>query len=160
MIKIKKIYVPKKFNLNKISYYDIAVCVLDSPASPKPCEISYAKPRPNTQVTIAGFGMLGNFDTGAQKLNDNRLRAGFNRIDGYQNQCMILSAKRNSYMTSAEYLIVGGDSGGGVFLDNKLVAINSYISAKNSRHPNGMWNEESGHTCLYFVHDWINTILD
>lgn len=158
-INITKIYVPKKFDLKKISLNDLAICELSSQASSKPCEISFIKPRANTQVTIAGYGMIGNFNTGALKLNDDRLRAGFNKIDGYNNHCIITSAKLGSILTSAEYLIVGGDSGGGVFLNGKLIAINSYISAKKGS-ARGYWNNEAGHTSLYYMRGWINTILD
>lgn len=158
-IKINKAYVPKIFDIKKVSRNDVAVCILSSQASSEPCEISFIKPSKNTQVTIAGYGMLGDFNTGSLKMNDNKLRAGFNRIDGYENQCMITSAKLGTKLTSAEYIIVGGDSGGGVFLNGKVIGINSYISAKN-RTPKGYWNDECGHTTLYYMKSWINTILD
>lgn len=104
---------------------------------------------------IAGFGITGTFKTGAI-ISDNKKRAGSNRIDGVQKDMLICSpsSSRDPKRTSLEFLIASGDSGGGLFIDNKLAGINSCVMAID-RPPQSRYNEESGHTRIQKFIPWI-----
>lgn len=105
--------------------------------------------------SISGFGITGTFKTGAI-ISDNKKRAGSNRIDGIEKDMLICSPSslRDSKRTSLEFLIAGGDSGGGLFIDNKLAGINSCVMAID-RPPQSRYNEESGHTRVQKFIPWI-----
>ena len=157
-IPVEKFFLKKEFTLKKFTKFDIALGKLSVKTDSPSVVMSFEKPEVGSLVTICGYGGLGNFDFGVMKNNDGKLRCGFNRIDSYDNHSIITSAKIGSILSSAEYLIVGGDSGGGVFYKGKLVAINSFISSKNGT-PRGVWNNECGHISLFYMKRWINTII-
>lgn len=105
---------------------------------------------------IAGFGLTGNFNTGAITSDKNR-RAGSNVVDRIYQDLLICDPSRNSSgeHTILEFFIASGDSGGGLFIDGKLAGINSCIIA-SGRSPKSKYNEESGHTRISKFIDWIN----
>lgn len=107
---------------------------------------------------IAGYGLTGNFKTGA-KVSDNKKRAGSNIID-YISDDMLVCSVRNTdkHKTSLEFLIASGDSGGGLFIDNKLAGINSCVMATGHKTPSSKYEEESGHTRISKFIPWINKI--
>lgn len=104
---------------------------------------------------ISGYGVTGNFKTGAI-ISDNKKRAGSNKIDKIEEDMLICSPSffRDSNRTSLEFMIASGDSGGGLFIDNKLAGINSCIMAID-RSPSSKYNEESGHTRIKKFLSWI-----
>lgn len=157
-IAVKKFFLNKAFDIKKFTKFDIALGKLAVKTNSPSVVMSFEKPKVGSLVTICGYGGLGNFDFGVTENNDGKLRCGFNRIDSYDNHSIITSAKLGSILSSAEYLIVGGDSGGGVFYKGKLVGINSFISSKNGT-PRGVWNNECGHVSLFYMKKWINTII-
>jgi hypothetical protein len=106
--------------------------------------------------SISGYGFHGTFITGA-KLYDDKKRAGSNVIDRIEDMMLICSPskKGDKRKTSLEFFIASGDSGGGLFINNKLAGINSCIMAVD-RAPSGRYNEESGHTRVSLFIPWIN----
>jgi hypothetical protein len=106
-------------------------------------------------ASIAGWGLTGNFNTGANK-SDNKLRAGSNIIDGISEDMLICSPSKygSDGHTKLEYMIGSGDSGGGLFIDGKLAGINSCVMAVG-RSPMSKYGEESGHTRVYNFLKWI-----
>lgn len=107
--------------------------------------------------SISGYGITGTFKTGA-KISDNKKRAGSNRIDSIDKDMLICSPSsfRDPKRTSLEFLIASGDSGGGLFIDNKLAGINSCVMAVD-RSPESRYNEESGHTRIQKFIPWIES---
>lgn len=105
--------------------------------------------------SISGFGITGTFKTGAI-ISDNKKRAGSNRIDSIDKDMLICSPSslRDKSRTSLEFLIASGDSGGGLFIGNKLAGINSCVMAID-RPPQSRYNEESGHTRIQKFIPWI-----
>ena len=65
------------------------------------------------------------------------------------------SVHSDKNITKMEFLIASGDSGGGLFIDNKLAGINSCVMAVD-RSPQSKYNEESGHTRVSKFLGWIN----
>lgn len=107
------------------------------------------------KCSISGFGITGNFKTGAI-ISDNKKRAGSNIIDSIEQDMLICSPSsfRDPQRTSLEFMISSGDSGGGLFIGNKLAGINSCVMAID-RIPSSKYNEESGHTRVQKFIPWI-----
>jgi secreted trypsin-like serine protease len=53
-----------------------------------------------------------------------------------------------------EFLIASGDSGGGLFIDNKLAGIHSCVMTVG-KNPQSKYGEESGHTRISNFIEWI-----
>jgi hypothetical protein len=109
----------------------------------------------NKICCMSGFGITGNFLTGAS-LSDNKRRAGSNMIDHIDRNLLICSPSRrgDKDYTSLEFLIASGDSGGGLFIDGKLAGVNSCVMAVD-RSPRSVYKDESGHTRISRFIDWI-----
>jgi hypothetical protein len=107
---------------------------------------------------ISGYGLTGNFRTGA-KTSDNKKRAGSNIVDYISDDMLVCSVRHiDTHKTSLEFLIASGDSGGGLFIDNKLAGINSCVMASGRNSPSSKYEEESGHTRVSKFIPWINKI--
>ena len=104
---------------------------------------------------MSGYGFHGTFNTGA-KFYDGKKRAGSNVIDHIEKDLLICSPSKlgDHKRTSLEFLIASGDSGGGLFIANKLAGINSCVMAID-RVPSSKYNEESGHTRISKFVPWI-----
>lgn len=105
--------------------------------------------------SIAGYGMTGNFSTGAHQ-SDDKKRAGSNMIDRTFNDVVVCNPSRRheKNYTSLEFFIASGDSGGGLFIDGKLAGINSCVMCSN-RSPNSAYGEEACHTRISKFIEWI-----
>lgn len=105
--------------------------------------------------SIAGYGMTGNFNTGAHQ-SDDKKRAGSNMIDRTFNDVIVCNPSRRheKNYTELEFFIAGGDSGGGLFIDGKLAGINSCVMCSN-RSPNSAYGEEACHTRVSKFIRWI-----
>jgi len=109
----------------------------------------------NKICSISGYGSTGSFSTGAY-IYDNIRRAGSNVVDRTDRDLLVcsVSPKGNSKHTSLEFLIAGGDSGGPLFIDQKIAGINSCVFAKKNK-PQSKYGEESGHTRVSKFVEWI-----
>jgi S1-C subfamily serine protease len=108
--------------------------------------------------SIAGWGFTGTFNTGA-KTSDGKRRAGSNIIDKIERKVLICSpSKKHEKSTELEFLICGGDSGGGLFIDSKLAGINSSVIGYDGKS-NSTYGDEGCHTRVSLYKDWIKKIL-
>ena len=103
--------------------------------------------------SLSGYGLTGTFATGAIK-SDNHRRAGSNILDGIINDLLICSPSGSGKKTSLEFMIASGDSGGGLFINNKLAGINSCVLAVDKK-PNSSYADECGHTRISKFISWI-----
>lgn len=103
-------------------------------------------------VTIAGYGVNGTFISGAVNSDEHR-RAGHNKIDRSERGVLICNPS-SANRFPLEFLIASGDSGGGLFIGNKLAGINSFIMAVDKK-PNGTYGDEGAHTRVSLYIDWI-----
>ena len=111
-------------------------------------------------VTLAGCGLHGTFNTG-HTFSDTQRRAGSNYIEGVRDSVLICtpSKGRSDRLTSMEFFISPGDSGGGLFIGNELAGIHSFIMA--SKHsPSSKYDEESGHTRVSLYADWVESQIE
>ena len=143
----------------KIGKHDIAVIKLQRPIRLDFYPSLYTGRDEVSKVcSISGFGFYGNFNKGSSHKNfDNKRRAGSNIISAIEKNLLICSTA-DSPQTTLEFLITSGDSGGGLFIDNKLAGINSCVFAKDG-NANSDYGDTSGHTRISDYHIWIkNTI--
>ena len=150
---ITKIIIHEKFEENDIGHNDIALCY-----SPEDFKLNFYTPlytdhnELGKQITIAGYGSHGTFLTGAKE-SDGIKRAGSNVIDGIEKSILICTPS-TSGKTALEFMIAPGDSGGGMFIGNKLAGINSFLMAKDKK-PDGTYTDESAFTRISLYADWI-----
>lgn len=107
--------------------------------------------------SISGYGMTGNFINGANT-SDGKRRSGSNKIDHIDKQLLICSPSRptSKDRTSLEFLIASGDSGGGLFIGDRLAGINSCVISMGSKPSvKSTYDTESGHTRISYYLDWI-----
>lgn len=103
-------------------------------------------------VTIAGYGLHGTFLTGAVK-SDRQRRAGHNRVEGLERAVVICRPNKVNRFP-LEFMIAPGDSGGGLFIGDKLAGINSFLMATDKK-PDGTYGDESAFTRVSLYTDWI-----
>lgn len=108
----------------------------------------------NKAITISGYGFHGTFHSGGQTI-DGKKRAGHNRIDRGERGVLICSPSVTSRMP-LEFMITPGDSGGGMFIGNKLAGINSFLMAVDKK-PDGTYGDESAFTRVSLYSDWIES---
>lgn len=104
-------------------------------------------------VTLAGFGVHGTFVTGG-KHYDNQRRAGSNKISGVERSILVCDPSKEN-KTALEFIITPGDSGGGLFIGNKLAGIHSFLMAVDKK-PDGTYTDECAHTRISLYAAWID----
>lgn len=155
---INKIIIHPKYKEDKFGYYDIAICVLNEDIGLDWYPDLYTKQNEIGKVCcISGYGMTGNFLKGAYKFDD-KLRAGSNIIDSVDRGLLKCSPSKIN-TTELEYCIASGDSGGGLFIDNKIAGINSCIMHDKGIMKSG-YGTESGHTRISDHIEWIKRTLE
>lgn len=154
-IEISKIFIPDEFEKN-FGYYDIALGKSSEDIELDFFPELYSKDDEVGKICcISGFGIHGTFNSGAN-LSDGKQRAGSNIIEYIDRHLLICSPSKpnDKKRTSLEFLIASGDSGGGLFIDNKLAGINSCVLATD-KNPNSTYGDESGHTRISVNLPWI-----
>lgn len=140
-----------------IGYHDIALVY-----SPKDFALQFYTPlytdhdEVGKAVTIAGYGFHGTFHTGMRE-NDGRKRAGHNKIESTEKAVLICTPSQTGKFP-LEFIITPGDSGGGLFIGDKLAGINSFLSAVDKK-PDGTYGDEAAHTRISLYADWVNTTI-
>ena len=152
-IKIINVIIEPEFT-SEFGYHDIAIGLCEQSIDLDFYPLLYDKDDEIGKVcAIAGFGITGTFNTGS-KINDHTKRAGSNIIDGIDRNLLICSPSGKGIKTELEFLIASGDSGGGLFIDNKLAGINSCVLAVDKK-PDSTYGDESGHTRISIHKEWI-----
>lgn len=105
--------------------------------------------------SISGYGFTGNFNIGA-KIYDGKKRAGSNTIDKIDRDLLVCSPsyRHHDDYTQLEFLIASGDSGGPLFIDQKIAGIHSLVMTAKKK-TESKYNEESGHTRISRFIKWI-----
>ena len=153
---------PKEF-LEKIhlSSFDIAICHLTKPINIDFYPELYESDDEAKKIcSIAGYGLSGTHRTGAVK-EDYKKRAGSNQIDEIINDNLLKCSLMGGDDTELEFLICQGDSGGGLFIDQKLAGINSCIyTSDKDKKLNADYKDCSTHTRISYHRVWLNTIME
>lgn len=153
---LNRIIIHKSFSVSKFGCADIALAYSEKPFNLKKYPELYKDTDEIGKIcTISGYGFTGNFIIGAKKY-DNKLRAGNNNIDSIDKDLLVCNASRKNEhnATHLEFLIASGDSGGGLFIDDKLAGINSCVFG-NSKALMSKYNDQSGHTRVSSFVEWV-----
>ena len=138
---------------------DISVGLLDNKIDIKYYPTLYENNDELNKVCgLSGFGMTGNFDTGVTK-SDGKKRAGSNIIQKIEQNDLLVCSVQDIPSTSLEFLIAGGDSGGGLFIDKKLAGIHSSIYTYGNIPPKSDRKTLSIHTRISKHKDWIRETI-
>jgi hypothetical protein len=160
-IKVKYSAFPSLFKLEKTAErWDIAVCRLEEEIKlgfyP---ELYRDKDEIEKVCSIAGFGATGNHDTGVTDRSLQK-RAGSNVIDAIINEMLVCTAG-SERITSLEYLIASGDSGGGLFINKKLAGINSNVATiYKDQKADSDKNDFGCHTRVSNHAEWIDQCIE
>lgn len=145
----------KNYNDNKFGTGDIAMGYIKEDLNlDKYPELYSDNDELGKRCDISGFGITGTFETGPNQTGDAKQRAGTNQIDYIENELLVCSPTKGKTKTVLEFLIASGDSGGGLFIDNKLAGINSCVFVSKGS-PNSKYGTESGHTRISKYIEWI-----
>jgi hypothetical protein len=113
----------------------------------------------NKVCQIVGYGKTGNGETGAT-LYDLKKRAGNNTVIAESDEFINFGFTKDCDI-DLKIMIAHGDSGGGVFIDKKLVAINAFVSAKQGdQDADSSYGDISGHIKISKIHSWIRSVLE
>jgi hypothetical protein len=155
---VSKVIYHELYHENNFGEYDLALGYVTEDIGlnfyPKLYE---TKDEINKVCSIAGFGLTGTFNNGIA-YSDNKRRAGSNVVEAIERKLLICTPTRHN-RTALEFLIGSGDSGGGLFIANKLAGINSCVMAGDGK-PDSTYGDESGHTRISLYIDWINKNIE
>lgn len=153
---IKKVLSHPDFKEESIGYADIAIGHSDEKFNLEYYPALYEDSNEIGKIcSISGYGFTGDFNTGA-KVYDSKKRAGSNTIDKIDRDLLVCSPsyRHNDDYTQLEFLIASGDSGGPLFIDQKIAGIHSLVMATKKK-TESKYNEESGHTRISKFIKWI-----
>lgn len=150
----KKVIIHKDFKTSETGYYDIAVAKLDKKINLEFYPKLYSeKNELGKKCSMAGYGYGGNFTTGSIARHDNVRRAGTNIIDEIEKHLLLCSVHTNP-KTDLEILTSSGDSGGGLFIDNKLAGISSIVISTDGKTDSD-YGDFCGHIRVSEYIEWI-----
>lgn len=152
-ILINKVICHKEFEKDGFWFGDIALCYTESDIGLDFYPELYDQEDEVGKIcSISGYGHTGTFHTGTIRL-DLKRRAGSNKIDKIEHDLLFCSPSLSD-RTELEFLIGDGDSGGGLFIGNRLAGINSCVTAIDKK-PNSTYNDNGGHTRISKFVGWI-----
>lgn len=158
-IDIVKIIIHKDFNSNIFGKHDIAVCLLsDRIGLDWYPDLYEDKNEIGALCSMSGFGSTGNFITGVNKYKIER-RAGSNFIDDAGDSIIFCSPSMSHKKTELEFLIAPGDSGGGLFIGNKLAGIHSGLIENKTEKKKAKYGAVSAHTRVSVYNQWIKDTI-
>lgn len=102
---------------------------------------------------IVGYGITGDGNSGAKTM-DSKKRAGSNIITSVNDDILICDMDKYTNSTELEFLISHGDSGGGLFIDQKLAGIHSGVIAEDKK-TDSSYGDQSIHTRVSKYIEWI-----
>jgi hypothetical protein len=155
--KALKVIVNPSFKEEDVGHSDIAICVCEGDFGldfyPDLYEDS---DEVSKVVSMSGYGMSGTFSTGSVR-SDKKKRAGSNIICRSERDVLVCNLKDKR--TALEFMIAPGDSGGGLFINNKLAGINSFVMAADGKTDSD-YGDECAHTRISKFLDWIRKNME
>jgi hypothetical protein len=152
---IKQIVIHNTYDYNKFGKDDIAVCLLSGDIGLEWYPDLYEDNNETGQIcSLSGFGATGTFISGV-KNGGGIKRAGSNFIDKADDYLLFCSPSVSYKITALEFLIAPGDSGGGLFINNKLAGIHSGVIEDKINKAKSKYGAVSAHTRISVYKDWI-----
>jgi hypothetical protein len=148
-----------RWDSNRVGPHDIAIGLLEQDIKLNFYPELYDKDdEVGKTCSLAGFGITGNYKQGS-KVHDDKKRAGSNIIDEIING-MLSTSVNSGKKTSLEFLIAHGDSGGGLFIDQKLAGIHSGIMTEDrDKNLNSDYKDHGAHTRISSNKKWIDAMI-
>jgi hypothetical protein len=167
--KASKVIIHKSFNKEK-TRADVALIKLEKNMTfDSYPELYEDQNEIGLECSMSGYGKTGTFITGAIRV-DGLKRAGKNRISSiskvsvydkstnnfltFTGDMLICSSKKGKSSTNLDFLIAGGDSGGGLFIDGKLAGINCCILF-DDESGDADYGDDNGFMRISHYRDWI-----
>lgn len=145
--------VHEEFEEKNFGHNDIALCYSEKDFGLDFYPELYEKDDEQGKIaSLSGYGATGTFSTGVIK-SDGMKRGGSNTINRTERKVLICTL--DDPRTELEFLIAHGDSGGPLFIGNKVAGIHTFVMADDGK-PNSDYGDESGHTRVSLYVDWIN----
>lgn len=158
---IRHLIVHEAFDEDKIGLHDLALGY-----SPKDFNLKFYTPlyteadELGKPITIAGYGVPGTFTSGAQHDKaDDKKRGGHNVVESAFASVLICTPSAGLKRMPLEFMITPGDSGGGMFIGDRLAGINSFLLATD-KSPDGTYGDESAFTRVSLYADWIERQIE
>ncbi len=104
-------------------------------------------------VMISGFGLVCVANKASEQKYDGKRRAGSNVSVDLEDH-LIICEMNKEYHSELEFVLNGGDSGGGLFIKGNLAGINSCLIATDGK-ADGSYGDRCGHTRVDLFLDWI-----
>lgn len=108
----------------------------------------------NKVCAMVGYGITGDGNTGAT-ISDGKKRGGSNIVDIINGDSLICTMDKDN-STELEFLVSHGDSGGGLFIDQKLAGVHSAVICNDGK-PDSNYGDQSVHTRISVYKIWIET---
>ena len=160
ILNVTKSVVYDDYHYNTFGKHDIAVCFLDIDIGLDWYPDLYSDADESGKIcALSGYGSTGDFFTGIIKSGNGTKRAGSNKIDSTDDFALFCSPSFIHNRTSLEFLIAVGDSGGGLFIDNRLAGIHSGIIEGKTNRGKSKYGAVSVHTRISKYKDWIQKIV-
>lgn len=157
---ITKIIQYKDYDYNKFGKHDIAICKVSGDIGLDWYPDLYAKDDETGNIcSLSGFGATGTF-LGGVKESGGQKRAGSNLIDDTDSYLIFCSPSILYNRTELEFLIAPGDSGGGLFIGNKLAGIHSGVIEDKINKGKSKYGAVSAHTRISVYKNWIEEITN
>lgn len=160
LLPIKKIVIYRDYDYDKFGKHDLAICLVSGDIGLDWYPEIYDNNDENGKIcSLSGFGSSGNFLTGVNEYGGKK-RAGSNFIDTSNDYLLFCSPSALHNKTQLEFLIAPGDSGGGLFIENKLAGIHSGIIEDKINKGKSKYGASSIHTRISVYKDWIKEITE
>ena len=155
IIPVRVIAIHSEFKNDNVGKYDIAVGKLSKPIKLDFYPELYEGTDEKDKVcSFAGYGHHGPMSKGWGEF-DNKRRAGSNVVTGFYKDA--LQVKTNDEHTELEFLFSPGDRGGGMFIDQKLAGINSFVMATDGKGDSD-YGDEGYFTRVSKFIPWIESV--
>jgi len=155
VVPVRVIAIHSNFKNENVGICDIAVGKLSRPIKIDFYPELYTDSDEMDKVcSISGWGHHGPMSKGWGSFDNNR-RAGSNIVKEYYKDTLMV--KTNDEHTELEFLIAPGDSGGGLFIDQKLAGINSFVLATDGKG-DGDYGDDGCFTRISKFVPWIEAV--
>lgn len=156
--RIEKIYVHAEYVAWNIGWHDIALVRVSEPFGLRSYpQLSSGQETLGAVCSLVGYGVTGRLSTGHTH-GDGALRAGTARITRFEAGMIVLPAMRSG--SPLPICIAPGDSGGPLFVHQRLAGIASYTMKDDDGTPTrSRVGEEQCHTRVSLYHDWFHAVM-
>lgn len=149
---------PREWDIDRTGWHDIALVQVAEPwGLTRYPALSEGDEKPSDVVAIAGWGMTGRLSTGWVD-GPQQLRAGTAVISRFEDAVLVCPAR--SVGTPLPFCTAPGDSGGPVFIGERLVGVVSFTQKTSDGTPTrSKAGEESCHTRVSLYREWISGVI-